>query len=461
MMSVWSHGLFGTDMKKPERWYWMLVMPLFIGGILLSAVLMRLLIHPASSEYQLSRQQSPLPLASMPLIGSASCSARGCHGGIEPASDPTRCQQIEYTSWTRDSHADAYRTLFNERSKRIVKLLGGDKPAHDEPRCLACHANPMLATGPNASAIEKEERLFGVGCESCHGSANQWLTAHTRLDWRAKKNAYAMPDLTDPIVQARTCVGCHVGAAPTNKSPLRDVNHDLIAAGHPRLNFEFGSYQANMPAHWRPRKQVEVDVWAVGQRVSAEAALELLAHRAKTGPWPEFAEYDCFACHHSLAQPSWRQATGSGRQPGTILWGSWYFAMLRPISGELPELDALTTLMQRPLPPRREVLARVEVALLELRNVKKTRSFDHARLLAIVNDQQFNTALGWDQVEQVYLALHALNQTNPDAKVAKVLTDLTPLRALPPGSAGPLSWPQNGNKAFDPKTIVERFKGLR
>jgi Cytochrome c554 and c-prime len=453
---------FGTNMSKPERWYWMLVVPLLIGGLVLWAVLPRLLVNPASPQYQSPRQKAPSPsLASQPLTGSASCSARGCHGSIEPALDSERCQLNEYTSWTRDPHADAYRVLFNKRSTKIVKLLGGDKPAHDDPRCLACHTNPLLATGPDASAFEREERLFGVGCESCHGSANQWLVAHTRPDWRTNKTAFAIPDLTDPVVQVRTCMGCHVGAAPTANSPQRDVNHDLIAAGHPRLNFEFGSYQANMPAHWRPRKQNEADVWAVGQRLSAEAALALLAHRAKAGPWPEFAEYDCFACHHSLALSSWRQADDSGRQPGTMPWGSWYFAMIPSVTGELPKLDALRTVMQRRLPHRGEVSAKTEAALKELHGVKNDSAFDRRRLLAFVNDKRFNAPPSWDGIEQIYLALHAVNQANPDAKVAKLLADLTPLRAVAPGYSGPLAFPKNGYPAFDPKAILGRIKELQ
>ncbi len=29
-----------------------------------------------------------------------------------------------------------------------------------------------------------------------------------------------------------------------------EVDHDLIAAGHPALRFEFATYFANLPPHW-------------------------------------------------------------------------------------------------------------------------------------------------------------------------------------------------------------------
>jgi hypothetical protein len=34
-------------------------------------------------------------------------------------------------------------------------------------------------------------------------------------------------------------------------------------------------------------------------------------------PWPDFARFDCYACHHDLKVPSWRQERGyGGRTPG-------------------------------------------------------------------------------------------------------------------------------------------------
>ena len=61
---------------------------------------------------------------------------------------------------------------------------------------------------------------------------------------------------------------------------------------------------ANVPPHWTEKlfnkPGVEASAWLVGQAVSAEAALALLAdqarnHKARDRPWPEFSEYDCYA----------------------------------------------------------------------------------------------------------------------------------------------------------------------
>jgi Cytochrome c554 and c-prime len=466
-------------MAKQLTWLWKAIVPLMLGALILVLAWSR---WPLGSSFHAgkkgaSERTTPVSTASWPLAGTASCSARGCHGAIEPVLNPARCQQNEYNLWAHDRHADAYRALFNERSKDIARILGGAKKAHEDPRCLACHTNPRLAVLPEETPFVQQERLFGVGCESCHGSANSWLVAHTAADRRVKKRAYEMPDLTEPALRAKTCAGCHVGAAPDKEAPLRDVNHDLIAAGHPRLNFEFGTYQANMPPHWRVRKMAEGHFWAVGQIVSAQAALELLSHRAKCGPWPEFAEYDCFACHHSLGPitrnrgltPLGSPIGSPSRKPGELAWGSWYFALTDSLGGESAELKSLRTVMQKLNPDRKQAAGSAQAALLKLKSfhaqfagAKKDVDdlpLDRRRLLALVKESRADA--GWDGAEQVYLALNALNQSQADPGVAAVLQELTPMRAFPPGFAGPISWTRNGQTGFDPSEFFARLRRFR
>src|SRR6516165_2986238 len=358
-------------MAKQHTWLWMGIVALILGVLILGLAWSHWPLRSSflAQKKGASERPPPISAASSPLAGTASCSARGCHGAIEPVMNPAQCQQDEYNLWAHDRHADAYRVLFDKRSQEISRLLG-PKKAHEDPRCLACHTNPRLAVLPQETSFVQQERLFGVGCETCHGSANSWLVAHTAKDWRLQKHKYKMPDLTDPTLQARTCAGCHIGAAPDEEAPLRDVNHDLIAAGHPRLNFEFGAFQANMPPHWRQRKMAEGHSWAVGQIVSAQAALELLSHRAKCGPWPEFAEYDCFACHHSLSPITrTRGLTPPGspsRKPGDLVWGSWYFALTDSLPDRKQaaaaaqaallsaDLKSLRIILQKPNPDRQQ-----------------------------------------------------------------------------------------------------------
>jgi hypothetical protein len=120
-----------------------------------------------------------------------------------------------------------------------------------------------------------------------------------------------------------------------------DVNHDLIAAGHPRLNFEYSAYLEAYPKHWEEKKPSTAEDWAIGQAVIARASFKLLADRAQSSvdqkenppaavaPWPELSELECFSCHHSLHRDLWIPDRGvlavkRGRPP----WATWTSTML-------------------------------------------------------------------------------------------------------------------------------------
>src|SRR5262245_54719792 len=256
----------------------------------------------------------PAPPAPAKFLGAASCSASACHGG----SGPRGARLSEYTTWiAHDPHARAYDSLLEEPSLAIAKRLG-IPAAHQETLCLKCHALPEYQPGAMTPRFRVED---GVGCESCHGPAQRWVNEHYRQSWRAKptaeKTALGMRDTKSLAARAQACVRCHVG------SPGMDVNHDLIAAGHPPLRFEFAAFHANQPRHWdhakdRSMPDFEARAWSVGQVVSAEAACHLLAERAGNAHrhWPEFGESDCAACHHKLSATSRRQERRSpGRRP--------------------------------------------------------------------------------------------------------------------------------------------------
>lgn len=289
--------------------------------------------------------------------GAGSCSATACHGSITPVAStayPSRVLRDEHTTWvTQDRHANAYDVLFSERSKSIARNLSGEKlPAHQDARCLACHATPTPEPTAAASAVVQRD---GVSCEACHGAAEKWLGAHTQAWWSGlddsvKESQYGMRTTRPLNRRVGVCVDCHVGAPARNGLPARDVNHDLIAAGHPRLNFEFSAFLANMPPHWveNTRGSFPAQAWAIGQVATAKAAVDLLEARARravtfgehqpaSAPWPEFSEYDCFSCHHDLVDEPWRkQHKAPGVVPGTPAWGTWYYPSALALSKANP-----------------------------------------------------------------------------------------------------------------------------
>lgn len=283
--------------------------------------------------------------ASLPkYLGVASCTAQACHGLA--AAPGTKA--AEYTTWSQeDLHARAYDVLLDARSQRMVESLGIATPAQQTQQCLACHATavPDDRRGPRFAIQD------GITCEACHGPAEHWLVPHVAASWKVKspseKAVLGMLDTDSLTPRLKLCVSCHVG------TPGREVNHDLIAAGHPRLVFEAGAFHANWARHWDGAKERlqdpvrEVRLWAVGQAVTAEAALTLMEARAgdSAAVWPEFTEYDCYACHHQLLEPGWRrQQPLAGRRPGAPLWGTWHFEMLPTLSTAGPTPSPQPTL---------------------------------------------------------------------------------------------------------------------
>jgi hypothetical protein len=257
------------------------------------------------------------------------------------------------------------------------------------------------------------------------------------MDTQAKRTAYRavhMAWLQTPAARARVCVGCHVGAAADAKSglPVRDVDHVMIAAGHPRLMFEFSSYLANLPKHWsekaKNREEFEIRTWLVGQLVSAQQALQLRADRAGRAGWPEFAEYDCYACHHDLQQPSRRQETApAAHRPGSLRAGSWYFGLLSSGLGLLGEgratLGELTNAIEKPLVRNLELIARDAHAasrqldpLIEELDTAAMGDVAARRLMTLLRERGRSTpAWNWDELEQAGLGLIALDFARRDA----------------------------------------------
>lgn len=301
-------------------------------------------------------------------LGPATCASMNCHNG-------PGLRGGEYAAWlTSDKHARAYQTLGGAKSRQIIKNFfgaGTDHQAEREGLCLQCHSLPNADTTNLRSIISE-----GVSCEACHGPAEHWLGHHHKTSWRPlsaeQKRRFGMRDTGSISERAESCVACHVGA------PGMEVNHDLIAAGHPQLKFEFAAYHALMPHHWNDRgdkdpalggrSDFEARAWVIGQVVCARAALELLAHRAadEAAPWPEFAEYDCYACHQQLQPhlPGMTRAAGTGgergkRRPGGLAPTRWYQAELTALTpivqsedAKTWSLESLETELSRPFPDR-------------------------------------------------------------------------------------------------------------
>jgi len=184
------------------------------------------------------------------ILGAASCSSSGCHGGAGAA-------QNQYQVWSlRDFHSQRpFATLTTARSKQISDALGIKNPA-ENLRCTICHAPLHSVPAERRPGVKISE---GISCESCHGPAEPWLRGHTRADWsHAQRTVTGMRDLKYLYERANTCVACH-----------QTVELPLLKAGHPELIFEMDGQTVSEPRHWREATNFwGGQAWFVGQAVA-------------------------------------------------------------------------------------------------------------------------------------------------------------------------------------------------
>src|SRR5262249_11260944 len=145
-----------------------------------------------------------------------------------------------------------------------------------------------------------------------------------------KETEFGLTDLWDPAKRTRLCASCHVGSSEEGKV----LTHAMYAAGHPPLPaFEVAAFSSQMPPHWQPLAEQKPTVQELlgfapdavafegsrlalaGSIAARESYLRLLTgqasqHLLSSAEALDWALFDCFACHHDLKTPSWRQERG-------------------------------------------------------------------------------------------------------------------------------------------------------
>lgn len=151
---------------------------------------------------------------------------------------------------------------------RIAEALGISDPTR-AAQCTVCHA-PMR--GVPADRLFKDATADrAVGCESCHGPAENWLRFHTRPDVNfAQIVSAGMRDLNDLYSRANNCIACHL-----------NLDESIRAAGHPELFFELDGQCMAQPPHYRDeRPAVGPRAWLTGQAAALrELSWKLTAKR--------------------------------------------------------------------------------------------------------------------------------------------------------------------------------------
>jgi len=275
-------------------------------------------------------------------MGVATCASSQCHGSAVPR-DGSSVLQNEYVTWTQsDPHSRAFDTLSSELSLNIARRLGLES-ASTADICLDCHADNV----PAARRGEKFQISDGVGCEACHGGAENWLATHD--DAPAVDHADSLAAGLYPTEEASSravlCLSCHLGTKD------KFATHRIMAAGHPRLSFELDTFTelwrtAGRQPHYRvdadyadrKGRPSHLDTWATGLLQDSRRRLALIRDDEFAGDdlFPELGLYDCHACHRSMKTVQWRRLPRHGdAAPGTPFLSDGTFVMSVALSGAI------------------------------------------------------------------------------------------------------------------------------
>ncbi|MEM8911559.1 MAG: multiheme c-type cytochrome [Planctomycetota bacterium] len=163
-----------------------------------------------------------------------------------------KCHAGEVNVWKSTPHWRTFDEMHRRpEAKSIASKLGLTSIKH-EGRCVKCHYTTQATVSePNPHAIS------GVSCESCHGSAKNWLDVHHdyggaqitrasespehRMERLQKSIALGMRNPTNAYLVAQSCLRCHTTA-----------DEELVnVGGHSAgsLDFEFVSWSQGTIRH--------------------------------------------------------------------------------------------------------------------------------------------------------------------------------------------------------------------
>lgn len=204
------------------------------------------------------------------------------------------CHASEFGAWKHSTHFATWSTMHrNSKAKKIAQKMGYTKGIKRNDLCLTCHYTSRWKD-------EAAKPFAGVSCESCHGSAQEWINVHN--DYGGKEfnidnetqqhkatrlgacDKAGMLRSTQVYRIAKNCYSCHT---VPNESLVNVGGHpagsafELVAwsQGEVRHNYFYSPDQANREAS---AEHLRV-LFVVGHLTDLEFSLRALAKAEKKG----------------------------------------------------------------------------------------------------------------------------------------------------------------------------------
>ncbi|MBI5816538.1 MAG: cytochrome c family protein [Nitrospinae bacterium] len=136
------------------------------------------------------------------------------------------CHKEILAAWKKTVHAKTF-DLLAPKNRADKKKEAGLKPAEDyrkDKSCMRCHVMGWEAGG--YSFEKPSDDWKGVGCEDCHGAAEQWLALHDKKDLERRDRKLKQAGFLKSFEGAGggTCAACHYNQNSPYKG--RDPNHE-------------------------------------------------------------------------------------------------------------------------------------------------------------------------------------------------------------------------------------------
>ncbi|MEP6170365.1 MAG: multiheme c-type cytochrome [Rhodopirellula bahusiensis] len=237
-----------------------------ITGLVLAMIAIGLLQMPRSSMSATENdaaESEPLQLAPAQegLLITSVVNTPSVEGAAAKPVDPhltmgsetcVKCHANEVKVWKATPHQRTFDELHRRPEAKAIASKLGIRSIKYDGRCVDCHYTQQVDTASgNVHAIE------GVSCESCHGSAKQWLDLHHDYGGEQVTRAMETPEhrqlrlaqsvaagMRNPVnvyLVAQSCLRCHTTA-----------DEELVnVGGHSTgsLDFEFVSWSQGTIRH--------------------------------------------------------------------------------------------------------------------------------------------------------------------------------------------------------------------
>ena len=161
-----------------------------------------------------------------------------------------KCHASEVQTWKRTPHHETFLTLHRKPEAQQIANKLGISDFKSESNCIQCHYTMDQVDN-------RLEAIAGVSCESCHGSAQDWVAVHNDYGGPSVTRAQETPEhrnqrfltsiqngMRNPVnvyLIAQSCYRCHT--VPDEKL----VNVGGHNAGS--LDFEFVSWSQGTVRH--------------------------------------------------------------------------------------------------------------------------------------------------------------------------------------------------------------------